>query len=216
MSADGDGLNAHGGCHAPPASVSEASPNRSDLDRQIDALETKISKTQSELAALRRIRPPETVKDYAFTDWNGGKILLSQLSGEQTDLIVVHNMGAGCAYCTLWADGFVGLLPYLQSRAAFVVASPDPIDVQKQFARSRGWHFYMVSAHGTSFFHDMGFTDTDDAPMPGVSVFRRRDDGTMMRIQRAEFFPGDQFCAVWHFFDLLADGAHGWQPSPTS
>jgi predicted dithiol-disulfide oxidoreductase (DUF899 family) len=217
MSADVARENARdqSGHHGPVASTSEVSANRSDPDRQIDALEAQIAKAQSQLAALRRRRPPEIVRDYAFKSWNRRKILLSQLGGAQADLIVVHNMGVNCSYCTMWADGFVGLLPHLESRAAFVVASPDPVDVQKRFAQSRGWRFRMVSAQGTSFFHDMGFADSDGAPMPGVSVFRRQSDGTMTRVQRAEFGPGDQFCPVWHFFDLLADGANGWEPRRT-
>jgi hypothetical protein len=58
----------------------------------------------------------------------------------------------------------------------------------------------------------MGFTDGQGDPMPGVSVFRGGTDGRIMRVQRAEFGPGDQFCAAWHFFDMLADGVDGWEP----
>jgi hypothetical protein len=31
-------------------------------------------------------------------------------------------------------------------------------------------------------------------------------------VGRAEFGPGDDFCAVWHFFDLLPEGVDGWEP----
>jgi predicted dithiol-disulfide oxidoreductase (DUF899 family) len=198
---------------APGATVgSEVSVNRSALDQQIDALEMRIAAGRSELAALRRRRKPEIVADYEFQDWSGAVIRLSQLSSGQRDLIIVHNMGVACSYCTLWADGFVGLAPYLTSRTAFVVASPDPIDVQKAFAIRRGWTFRMVSSRGTSFFLDMGFADCDGGPMPGVSVFRCTENGPILRVQRAEFGPGDPFCAVWHFFVLLAEGANGWEP----
>jgi predicted dithiol-disulfide oxidoreductase (DUF899 family) len=190
----------------------EVSANRCAIDRQIDALETEVGKLQGQIAELRRSRPRETVKDYRFRDWSGAQVSLSDLTAGRPDLILVHNMGVDCSYCTMWADGFVGLVPHLQSRAAFVVVSPDPIGVQQAFARSRGWTFRMVSARGTSFFHDMGFADGTGAPMPGVSVFQRAADGTMARVQRAEFGPGDQFCAVWHFFDLLADGVAKWEP----
>jgi predicted dithiol-disulfide oxidoreductase (DUF899 family) len=199
-------------CESPAVTGSEVSANRSEIDRQIDALEAEVGKLQGKVAELRRRRQHEVVKDYVFHDWNGAQVRLSDLTDGRADLILVHNMGADCSYCTMWADGFVGLLPHLQSRAAFVVVSPDPIDVQEAFARSRGWPFRMVSAHGTPFFRDMGFTDGTGAPMPGVSVFQRAPDGTMARVQRAEFGPGDQFCAVWHFFDLLADGVANWEP----
>jgi predicted dithiol-disulfide oxidoreductase (DUF899 family) len=190
----------------------EIASHRSDLDRLIDNTEAGIGELQKKLAELRARRPREPVKDYEFRDWNDAPVRLSQLFGKQRDLIVVHNMGVSCNYCTLWADGFIGLRPHLESRAAFVVISPDPIEVQRSFARSRGWTFRMVSANGTPFFTDMGFTDGAGNPMPGTSSFQRRTDGTILRIQRAEFGPGDQFCAAWHLFDLLADGAADWQP----
>lgn len=190
----------------------EVASHRSDLDRLIDGTEVQIGELQKKLAELRARRPRELVKDYEFRGWDDAPVRLSQLFGRQRDLIIVHNMGAGCNYCTLWADGLVGLRPHLESRAAFVVISPDPVDVQLAFARSRGWTFRMVSAHSSQFFTDMGFTDGAGDPMPGTSTFQRQADGAILRIQRAEFGPGDQFCAAWHLFDLLADGTADWQP----
>jgi predicted dithiol-disulfide oxidoreductase (DUF899 family) len=182
------------------------------LDQLIDRTEVQIGELQKTLAKLRSQRPHDPVKDYEFRDWNDSPVRLSQLFGKHRDLIVVHNMGIRCNYCTLWADGFVGLRPHLESRAAFVVISPDSIRVQRSFARSRGWTFRMVSALGTPFFTDMGFTDGAGAPMPGTSSFQRQTDGSILRIQRAEFGPGDQFCAAWHLFDLLVGGAADWRP----
>jgi predicted dithiol-disulfide oxidoreductase (DUF899 family) len=208
----------HPCCSAPAAHSADATTgaeiasHRSDLDRLIDNTEAHLGELQKKLAELRARRPHEPVKDYEFRDWSGAPIRLSQLFGAHRDLIVVHNMGAGCNYCTLWADGFIGLQPHLESRAAFVVTSPDPVELQRSFARSRSWTFRMVSAHGTPFFSDMGFTDGAGEPMPGTSTFQRQSDGTIVRIQRAEFGPGDQFCAAWHLFDLLADGVGAWQP----
>jgi predicted dithiol-disulfide oxidoreductase (DUF899 family) len=203
-------------CHNSPAPAAgggaEVSASRSDIDRRIDALEAELGVLQGRIAELRRQRAPEPVSDYVFTGWDNRPVHLSELFDGRRDLILVHNMGVGCNYCTLWADGFIGLAPHLSNRAAFVVSSPDPVDVQKSFAQTRGWTFPMVSAHGTSFFHDMGFTDGHGDPMPGVSVFRGGTDGRIMRVQRAEFGPGDQFCAAWHFFDMLADGVDGWEP----
>src|SRR6516162_6332847 len=36
----------------------------------------------------------------------------------QEYLFVIHNMGAGCRNCTLWADGFNGMLRHIENRAA--------------------------------------------------------------------------------------------------
>jgi hypothetical protein len=42
-------------------------------------------------------------------------------------------------------------------------------------------------------------------------VFRRQNGG-IVRVSNAPFSPGDDFCSVWHFFDLIPEGAAGWQP----
>jgi predicted dithiol-disulfide oxidoreductase (DUF899 family) len=152
------------------------------------------------------------VEDYAFTDHAGKKVALSSLFGEKNDLIVVHNMGTGCPYCTLWADGFVGAVKHLEDRSGFVVISPDAPDVQRRFHESRGWNFRMVSAQGTTFNKDMGFEGADGGPWPGVTTFHREPDGKVVRVASAPFGPGDDFCIVWPFVDLLADGQGGWEP----
>ena len=44
-----------------------------------------------------------------------GETTLLDLFGDRDTLLAIHNMGQGCRYCTLWADGFNGLLPHLES-----------------------------------------------------------------------------------------------------
>lgn len=190
----------------------EVSANRSDTDARIDAIECEIGALQTELAGLRAARQREQVEDYEFKTVDGGTVWLSALFDGRPDLVLIHNMGKGCNYCTLWLDGFIGLLPHLENRAAFVVVSPDPPDVQQEFAASRSWPFRIVSAHGSPFTNDMGFLDRDGDPMPGVSTFKLDEGGRILRIQRAEFGPGDLFSPVWHFFDLLDGGVAGWEP----
>lgn len=192
--------------------VGEVSTNRSETDARIDALECRIGELQTDLARLRAERDAEQVEDYSFKNWIGSTALLSELFQGRQDLILIHNMGRSCSYCTLWLDGFVGLLPHLESRAAFVVVSPDQPAQQKEFATSRNWPFKMVSAAGSSFTGDMGFIDRDGDPMPGVSTFKMTPEGDILRIQRAEFGPGDLFSPAWHFFDLLDGGIKGWEP----
>jgi hypothetical protein len=48
--------------------------------------------------------------------------------------------------------------------------------------------------------------------LPGVSALRRAVDGSLVPTGRAEFGPGDDFCAVWPLFDLLEGGAGDWAP----
>jgi hypothetical protein len=46
---------------------------------------------------------------------------------------------------------------------------------------------------------------------PGVSVFKRKGD-KITRVADTAFSPGDDFCSVWHLFDLIPEGAAGRQP----
>ena len=185
---------------------------KTEIDKQVDELEYQLQEIKRKLSELRRQRPPEEMRDYVLFDSAGREAPLSALFSDRTYLILVHNMGRGCAYCTMWADGFTGLLPHLKSRAAFALTSPDEPEAQKQFAQSRGWNFPIYSTAGTSFAADLGFDDEREGLMPGVSVFKKESDGRIYRVSRAEFGPGDNFCAVWHLFELLPEGINGWEP----
>ena len=184
---------------------------KTKTDNEIDELEYQLQDMKRKLAELRRQRPREEVRDYQLLNSEGREASLSSLFGGKSSLILVHNMGRNCSFCTMWADGFSGLLPHLESRAAFVLTSPDKPEAQKEFVQARGWNFPVYSTAGTSFTADMGFDDEKEGLMPGVSVFTK-EDGKIYRVSRAEFGPGDNFCAVWHFFDLLPEGINGWEP----
>lgn len=131
----------------------------------------------------------EEVREYVLTDSEGGKVALSTLFGKKDDLILVHNMGRSCPYCTMWADGFNGVLDHLEDRAAFGLVSPDAPPVQKKFAGSRGWKFKMFSSKGTSFSKDMGFEGEEGSPEPGVSVFHRTKTGVSFECQKTNSAP---------------------------
>ena len=171
--------------------------------REIADIRQKMRKAQVQIE-------PEQVADYVFTSPTG-PIRLSELFGTHDDLMVVHNMGRSCPSCTLWADGYNGIHAHVISRAAFVVSSPDPPDVQQAFASSRAWKFPMVSHQGTSFAADMGYASENGSWRPGISVFHRQG-ATVERVSDAQWSPGDDFCTLWHFFDLLPEGAPGWSP----
>ncbi len=120
-------------------------------------------------------------------------------------------MGKSCSYCTLWADSFIGVTKHLEDRAAFVLTSPDAPEVQRQFARDRGWNFRMLSTKGTTFKHDMGFEPEPGKYWPGVSVFRKDASGKIFHVSKANFGPGDSYLGFWHFLDLLPSERE-WHP----
>ena len=186
-----------------------------DIDKEIDALQNEVDLAKQRLIEARKRRPKESIQEYIFKDVNGNEVRLSELFGEKDDLILVHNMGTGCRHCTMWADGFTGLVPHLEDRAAFVVCSPDKPDVQKKFAEKRNWNFRMISAVENSFIKDMGFWE-EGGPYPGpwrgVSTFHRDYDGKIYRVAKTHFSPSDDFCPVWPFLDMLESGTNGWEP----
>jgi predicted dithiol-disulfide oxidoreductase (DUF899 family) len=173
-----------------------------DYRKQIDGINAQMRALQAEIE-------PEPVADYVFTT-PSGPVTLSSLFGDKQDLFVIHNMGKSCPACTLWADGFNGVLQHLLARAAFVVSSPDSPQVQQEFAALRGWNFPMVSHEGSSFAEDMGYRP-EGKFYPGVSVFRKEQD-RIMRVSDTGLGPHDGFCIVYNFFDMLPTGAEGWRP----
>lgn len=181
-------------------------------DRRIAQAEEAVLVARRRLAEARRARPPEPFEDHVLVGPEGRPLRLSEMFDGKDDLLVVHNMGSGCPYCTLWADGFNGLLPHLEDRAAFVVVTPDAPERQRMFAGARAWRFRMASDADRAFSRAAGFAEADGSALPGVSAFHRRADGRVFRVGRSAFGPGDPYCGLWHLFDLLQGGPGDWEP----
>lgn len=152
----------------------------------------------------------DQISDYTFVAYPNQQVKLMDLFGDKSELIVIHNMGKKCPYCTMWADGFNGVAGHLEDRAPFVVISPDSAAIQHEFAASRNWKFKMVSAAENNFVSDMGFGSNDD-PQPGVSVFVK-ENGSIYRVAKDEFGPGDKYSPVFNLFELLPNGPGKWAP----
>jgi predicted dithiol-disulfide oxidoreductase (DUF899 family) len=182
----------------------------SALELQISDLEKSIKEKKKELANLRRDLPPAESKDYIFNT-NGGDVRLSDLFGDNEELILVSNMGKSCKYCTLWGDNYNGINKPLNDRASFVVASPDDPTTQMEFASSRNWAFKMVSHHQNNWANENGFMK-EQGVYPGVVVYSKDATGKIWKHDKAFFGPGDNYCNMWDFIDLLPSGVNGWQP----
>ena len=179
-----------------------ATQKLSDFREQIAAIRKEMRKVQAGIE-------PQEVGDYEFRVMDG-VVTLSELFGDHSDLMVVHNMGISCPGCTLWADGYNGIHQHVTSRAAFVVSSPDSPEVQQKFAQERGWVFPLVSHMGSTFAQDMGYRSATRW-LPGMSVFKR-EGARILRVSDVSWSPGDDFCTIWHMFDLLPEGPAGWRP----
>lgn len=182
------------------------------LTSELETAEKELVALQKKITELRHQIAGETVEDYELHRPDGSGVKLSQLFGDKDDLVLVHNMGKGCRWCTMWADGLNGNFHHIASRASFAVVSADPPEVAGEFAKSRGWQFTMLSTAGSEFAKDMGYMTSDGRPSPGISAFHRNSDGSMTRSGHTWFGPGDSFCSVYHVFDLLDGGMGKWEP----
>ena len=166
---------------------------------KIVELEQRIAELSAELNALRRTSPATPVPNYPFRS-ETGDTTLRNLFGDRDKLLVIHNMGHGCRYCTLWADGFNGLLPHLESALAVVLVSKDSPEVQRNFANSRGWRFRLASHGGGAYIQEQGVYGSAEN-YPGAVVYEL--DGDAMRRKNACVFgPGDIYCALWGLLGL--------------
>lgn len=163
---------------------------------------------KKKLGILARLAEKDIEKDYNFIFSDGSKKSLSDLFGDQKFLFAIHNMGKGCSYCTMWADGFNDTYKYIEKKGAFVLISPDDHETQREFADSRGWKFDTATPDNNDFSKDMGYAQEKEGKTyyhPGLSVFEKSPDGKIKRISKDYFGPTDYYCNVWHFYDLLPE-----------
>lgn len=186
-----------------------------NLEKQLEAKWAELERVTNELNALQMQAGEMDVKDYTLLDHEGNPHQLSELFGGYDQMVLIHNMGFACKYCTLWADGFSGIWRHVESgnygtRARFLLVSNDPPEQQRAGALQRGWEFTMVSARGTSMFADMGFAgEKPEDWLPGVSTLKLHPGGRITRQARADFGPGDLYCSLWHLFALLPSAVKG-------
>jgi predicted dithiol-disulfide oxidoreductase (DUF899 family) len=176
---------------------------------EADRLEQEIMEKAQTLAALRKAEPPAPVGDYSFQTL-GGETSLSALFAGRDRMIVIHNMGQACRYCTLWADGLNGVLVHLEDAASVVLVSKDPPETQRRLAQDRGWRFRMASHGGGAYMAEQCKMSGYDN-CPGVAFYEKRD-GKIVRRGRAGFGPGDLYSPVWHLLALGGLGEADWTP----
>ncbi len=175
----------------------------------IKELEQQITELKEQLQTARKENPGEPVKNYVFQTATGEKSLADLFNGKD-ELFVIHNMGIGCNYCTLWADTLNSNVPKIRTRAEIALCSPDPVDAQTKIAADRNWDYQMVKDE-SGFTEDMGYFVKDQGVWPGVSAFKKQADGSIVRLNHTEFGPGDDFCPIWPMWDLMG-GDNGWEP----
>ena len=180
-----------------------------DIQAEIHATEAKIFELNQRLVDLRKASLPREVPNYPFRTQAGESTLLD-LFGDQERLLVIHNMGQGCRYCTLWADGFNGFLPHLESAMGVVLVSKDDPQTQRRFANARGWRFRLASHGGGDYIQEQTCRE-GAGNMPGAVVYERVGD-RILRKNACVFGPGDLYCSMWSLLGLAGLGEEEWTP----
>lgn len=179
---------------------------------QVRELEMQIYELGQQLHRLRRESAAEPVPDYTFQTLEG-QTRLSELFAGRDKLLVIHNMGQGCRYCTVWADGINPFLPHLETAMSVVLVSRDEPALQRRFANERGWRFRTASHGGGDYIREQS-TEPDQSNAPGVVCYQRRGD-SIYRLGGSSFGPGDQYCSLWPLLSLAGLGTEDWTPQFT-
>jgi predicted dithiol-disulfide oxidoreductase (DUF899 family) len=179
------------------------------MSNEIREIEQQIYALNEQLTELRKASPRQKVHNYTFKTQNGETTLL-ELFGENDKLLMIHNMGQGCRYCMLWADGFNGFLPHLESAMSVTLVSKDSPHVQRKFANSRGWRFRLASHGGGDYIKEQTVTE-GESNSPGAVLYERVGD-EIFRKNSSEFGPGDIFCSMWSLLGLAGMGEAEWTP----
>jgi len=176
---------------------------------RVQEIEQQILDLKKELAGLRKSAVPVDVPAYTF-ETLAGPVRLDELFAGHDKLLAIHNMGQGCRYCTLWADGINAFLPHLESAMAVVLLSKDPPELQRRFAGARGWRFRTAS-HGGGDYLEQQSVNPSYPNAPGAVLYERQGARILKRAS-VEFGPGDNYCSMWDFLALAGLSDENWTP----
>jgi predicted dithiol-disulfide oxidoreductase (DUF899 family) len=140
------------------------------------AREKEHTKLGDEIARQRRELPWVPVeKDYMF-DTDEGPRTLDELFDGRSQLVVYHFMfgpsyEAGDPVNSSIADAADAVLPHLHARdVTMLFVSQAPIEKLRAYKRRMGWSFPWVSAAGTDFNVDLGFSHTHEQGREAVAL----------------------------------------------
>ncbi len=195
------------------------------------AEEKELTRRRDELSRRRRELPwTEITEDYVFTGLGGERRSLADLFDGRPQLIVQHFMFGpgweeGCPSCSFWADGLDGTQAHLAHRnTSVVLVSRAPIEELEAYRQRMGWSLPWWSSEGTTFNEDLGVSFTPEQvedgtaaynygtqtfggeEAPGVSVFRRDDEGRVFLTYQTFSRGLDMLNATYHYLDLTSMG----------
>jgi predicted dithiol-disulfide oxidoreductase (DUF899 family) len=184
------------------------------------------------VAAQRRKLPAgPTIKDFEFTDAaTGGKVKLSELFSTG-DALLVYNMmyapddEAPCRMCTMWVDGYNGVMRQLSEVVPMAIISRAPVEKLRALRDSRGWNRLRLLSAPAEYSRLVGTENEDGSQNPILCVFRRSGNQISLWYRASAEFPDEAFNSqrgidllspVWNLLDLLPAGRGDWYPAPVT
>jgi predicted dithiol-disulfide oxidoreductase (DUF899 family) len=132
------------------------------------AEEKALTRRNDELARKRRELPWVPVeKEYVFETAAGTKSLAELFDG-RSQLLIYHFMfgptyEAGCTVCSSIADTIAPNAIHLAARdVTMLLVSRAPVEKLQAYEKRMGWGIEWVSAGGSDFNRDLGFTHTEE------------------------------------------------------
>jgi predicted dithiol-disulfide oxidoreductase (DUF899 family) len=117
--------------------------------------------------------------------------------------------------CTLWIDGWNGVVHHLAQNVDFAIAAAaDPVALRAH-ARARGWHrLRLLSCGANTFKYDLASEDREGNQDSTVSVFTRGTDGVLRHFYTAHPRMAadtmergiDMLSPIWNVLDLTPKG----------
>jgi len=191
------------------------------------AEEIELRRHIERVARQRRALPPGPVveKDYAFVG-EEGPVTLAGLFGPHDTLVAYKYMYGPerkrpCPMCTAAMSAWDGEALDIGQRVAFVMIARSPIERLVAFKKERGWrNLRLYSDMSGDYTRD--WVHPEDADVPGLNVFQRRD-GVIRHFWGDEMGqtadPGEDprgapdLMPLWNFLDLTPGGrAADWYP----
>ena len=192
--------------------------------------EKAFTKVRDDLSRERRTLPWVRIeKPYSF-EGPDGRMTLADLFGGLSQLMVYHFMFGpdwkeGCPSCSFWADNYNGVDIHLAHRdTALVAISRAPLARIDAYRKRMGWTFRWLSSTESDFNFDFavsfdpakrvegernynhGTASFGGEEAPGLSVFRRGEDGAVYHTYSTYGRGLDAINGTYQMLDLTSKG----------
>lgn len=216
-------LAARNGLHFPNESAEYRRARNALLAEEIE-----LRRHIERVAEQRRKLPPggEVAKDYRFEGENGPAGFADLFGGKDTLVVYSYMYGPArkrpCPMCTSLMSAWDGEARDVEQRAALAMVARSPIERLAAFKKERGWKNLKLYSD-TSGDYTRDYVSAEDADVPGLSVFTRKD-GTIRHFWSGEMGgetadPGQDprgapdLMPLWTILDMTPEGRDPhWYP----